>query len=406
MKRADKPSSLTVAWTAIFVVACGPGVQEGPVPESKETSSMDTGDADTDTNLSDRDTMGGDSDDTETSDSGTTLRDTASDSDLAQDWCPSTTIEETVALTAEQVLSESVFVALDSECILAARQEADGYTVAAAFLSGDTENKIVFVSSQQVPLRPGAMACRYDAEFQVSTAYVVTSDDAQGIVYELTSNEGQWREIFRGPRLFGVQQMYRTADPKVDELCVFGDGASCAARSEGWTEWRPEIAPGSGVAVRDMALIECEEGFCLAAIGDAGFVSIKRQSVWQSVVVETTADLTAISVLGNSFSAVGTGGTFLYGDATGLESYRILDGQNMVSLKWYGTRSFMGATAEGTVFQGEMQSDGPYICPSPSVISWEILNGDFFNCKDTNNYVVLQADALIGRYDCTLVVMI
>lgn len=392
MNRAGFFHLFVALLSASAAARCGPGVQEGPESDfTEDTASGDTASGDTASGDG-----GGEPDDF----------DTQTSDNEPESFCAYPTIDSTVALSANELLTDSSFVAISSDCALASRQELDGYTAAVAFMSPDADNNVISAFQHSFSLEPKALSCRFDSVEKVYVAYILASDEAGSIVYELVDEVGEWNEVYRGAaRLDGIHRLVRTSAPATDEICAFGDGVICASKSDAPLEWREEIPGGTGALISDITLISCEDDRCFAAVGQGGHVYIKQQSGWARQSVETGEDLLTVSASDDVFTAAGAGGLILHGNADGLASYRVLDGRDIVSIQWEDGRYFKGATQDGAVFEGEVQSNGVYICPDFSTVEGAVLDALFFSCDSSSRFLVLQENALIGAYECLDVIM-
>ena len=387
------------AWLWILplsaLCACGPGVEEGPVPGDSETEpsggteSPDAG-ADSETATS------------EIPDAG----DTDSASDVSYEWCRYPTIEDQDALSASFVLAGSEIAAIGGNCALVSRPEASGYTAAVAFMSAYADNNTLATVQGTVSLPPRAVTCRFDPLTKIYTAYVLTSDDTSSELFEVQDESATWTSVFAGPSLSGVHLMLRTAAPSLDEVCVFGDGFYCAPRTSLPLEWREEPVSASGERVLDTALFNCESGWCMVAVGESGEVRVLSDLGWERLETGSNADLVSVSDNGDFFTAVGASGTMVHGNASGVQTFTILDGRDLAAVDWMDDRFFMGATADGTVFEGEIRSNGVFLCPGPDSVEGPVLDAMFFDCDGERNYLAACPDRVFGRYECTAVVVI
>ena len=376
--------------------ACGPGVEEGPVPRDSETQPF--GDSDTPDAGADSETAT-----SEIPNAGDT--DIGSD-DVSYEWCRYPTISDENALAASFVLRGSEIAAVGGNCALVSRPEDTGYTAAVAFMSAYADDNTLATVRRKVSLPPRSVSCRFDPVTKIYTAYVLTSDDTASELFEVQDEAATWTSVFTGPSLGGVHLMLRTAEPALDVVCVFGDGMYCAPRTASPLEWREELAPKSGKRVLDTALFNCENGWCMTAVGEGGEVRVLSASGWERLETGSDADLTAVSDNGDFFTAVGASGTMVHGNASGVQIYTILDGRDLVAVDWMDDRFFMGATTDGTVFEGEIRSDGVFLCPGPDSVESLVLDAMFFDCDGERNYLAASPGRVVGRYECVSVVVI
>jgi hypothetical protein len=367
---------------ALCLIACGPGVEEGPIPlppaSTDSATESDTGDED-----------GGD---TETVDTE------------PKDWCATPTIENRSAIVVADILPGGQFVAMGNNCLLAVRQEQTGYTATVAFLSPEGNNSILSTFEATVPKVPRALVCRSSAAEKTNTAHVITSDETSSVVYEVVDEIGVWNNVFEGRKLMGARWLVRTAEPSIDKICVFGDGIYCADTSSGWMDWQEVHASTGDIVVFDMTVITCDEGWCPVAVGGKGSVFIQHNSVWTEAAVETESDLISVADSADTFAAVGNDGALIFGDSNSVFSNVIMNGADLVSLYFDDGLRFKGATKDGAVFQGEIANDNSvYICPNPTMVTGPLKDGMIISCGNVDNFMALRSDALIGSYNCAIV---
>jgi len=398
---------------ALAAAACGPGVEEGPIPPATADTDVDSG-ADTDTDT-----------------------DADTDSDIVPatcpqgplEWCSWTPDAAHLELLAADVEDGLTFVDADYETVLGRRTvlEVPAPVVIVGAVDGENPEPLDafwradLAEYDGVPVVPIAITTRLDAPFDEGGARALIlartpsgnslfrSDAHIGFDGTITPFPGgavPGSEALRGLvylRRKVIDSSPFEADPKFNRVCAFGDGLFCF---DG-TTWTTEVPAGSGASLNAVAVIDEGDTAHIIAVGDDGRAVVETDGEWQELSLGVVVDLHAVSAHEGRFTAAGGKGVMIDGT---LEDQLVcqLYERALTSLGWImgppsesddgGVEApsddlFVALATDGAILHGDIGVGEGSICDSGDAIPGAML-GRMLDI----DYYVLTPQALFVRY--------
>jgi hypothetical protein len=397
---------------ALALAACGPGVEEGPIPAAEANTGADT-DVGTDVD---------------------TGSDTGTEADIATcpappfGACPESPDDAVPVLLAAEVEDGLVFVDADYETVLARRTVGGGaapvVVVAAvnpeepapvdAFWRADlvgydgaTVEPIGITTNLQEPFDAGGARALVLARTPDGNA-LFRSDAHLGGDGTLAAFPGG--EVPGDGELRGLVYLRRKVidtspfeeDPRFNRVCAFGDGLYCFDGAG----WQTELPAGSGPALNAVAVIDEGDEAHVIAVGDDGRAVLETEGAWQELVLGPEVDLRAVGARGGRFTAAGGKGVVVDGTPEAqlvCQTYWT----SLLSLNWvigsaygYGGDGvddfgdlFVALAGDGAILHGAVGDGEGMMCDSGDAIPGAIL-GRVLDVA----YYVLTPGALWVRY--------
>lgn len=408
MSRAATCGRLVLA-TAVLIVACGPGVGEGPLIRTDQD-----GLADSDTNPADVDSETGSDtvDETGSDDEVDTLTPPDTGVDTETEWepggpCDRDIYESNVVFSAETLLPGARFVSMNSDCLLLERAEADGrYRTGIVFTDPWEDDKIWNTVETVMEMRPKALTCHPESR----EAIVLFESDAGSALYDVSASSGTFNllantQLFSGLMLRGINRFMRTQNGGIDRICVFGNGIFCADDGGDALQWDIVIPPDEGVLFYDLSLLSIDGAWVMVAVGANGLILVEADDGWRALPTQTDADLLTVATANDLLTAAGQDGVIVHGTMDHIETYDVID-EDIISLHWFSDRYFKGITSEGTVFEGSVENGVFDLCVAQDRVPDGLVLDILGSCGGEETYLLMSESRVFGSYDCALIVIV
>jgi hypothetical protein len=153
-----------------------------------------------------------------------------------------------------------------------------------------------------------------------------------------------------------------------------------------------------------LALLAAGSEWITLAVGTDGLIMAKIGGEWQHVDSGTHETLLTATSDDHHLYAAGRSGILVYGTLDETFQTTITDG-DLVSLYWSHEDTLKGITSAGSLFEGRARDGEITLCPFAE-IPGPLTESLSMPCYEEENYVILTPNALMGHYECALVVVI
>jgi hypothetical protein len=393
-------------------IACGPGVEEGPVVELVSDSDGATG-TETGDDSAPGDTASGTGTEGETDTGQETEGETGTGEEIdsgtdsgAPTPCADEVFNNEKIFGAMDLLENGRFVAMSVECLLLREEVTGGTRTMVVFTdpwaTGGVGSAVEMVSA----MAPKAITCHPDYR----EAIVLFDTGGGSALYEVTEESGAFTalgdgEAFDGLTLTGIKRLRRTSNGRLNRVCAFGQGIVCADASLGLTAWETAVAFDVSGDINDLGLTLIDGAWSIVAVGPGGRILVESGDGWRLLNSGTTAELFAVSATEDTITAAGQGGVFVHGTIDGLTPRVFLEG-DVVSLYWWSDRFLKGVTRDGTVFEGQMVDGALTLCSAAFELAEPVSASILLSCGNEEDYLIMTETLVLGTYDCSSIVVV
>ena len=377
------PSRFPIPLALILACSCGPGVAEGPLPDSSDSDDISSP--------------------------------LLACPEISAAPCSADSAALPVLAAATQIDDAAQMVAFARNALLLERRTAgieEPFVWILDYLAPQDTRQHAFAELPARPstsMRPVGLAYNLKSPFEMDRVVVLLSNDGESALYEAqiypgTDTPADLLPVRNGklPTLGVLRGLtYLRENVKgqgnvyVGRLCAFGDGIFCFDGSN----WMTEMEPETGPLVNDLSVLRVGNNNWIIAVGDSGLIMIDSATGFKALPSHTEANLLRVSVHEDKFTAVGEEGVLINGTA-GETVACTASSETLVAINRGGEDDLKGVSASGKIFEILLENRTGAFCFTGQNVG-SAIDARFGGCgASSDNYLVLTSDFLYGETDC------